>query len=189
MIMTDERSVADRMVFREVTQNNWHDFEGLFECRGGPKACWCMVWRATPAEAKQTDGLSRKAAMKTRLAEGTTVGMLGYLDNEPVTWCSVAPRSTYRRLVEDGGDDLGVWSIVCLFVVRRLRAQGVSHRIIAAAVEFAKSRGASIVEAYPVDPSSPSYRFMGFVPMFEAAGFREVGLAGSRRHVFQLKCE
>jgi len=35
------------------------------------------------------------------------------------------------------------------------------NKIIAAAVEFARSRGASIVEAYPVDPSSPSYRFIG----------------------------
>ena len=33
MIMTDKRSVADRMVFGEVTHDNWRDFEGLFECR------------------------------------------------------------------------------------------------------------------------------------------------------------
>jgi GNAT superfamily N-acetyltransferase len=81
------------------------------------------------------------------------------------------------------------WSIACFFVVRRLRGQGVSQSIITAAVEFARNRGASIVEAYPVDASSPSYRFMGFVPMFEAAGFREVGRAGSRRYVFQLTFE
>src|SRR4029077_14548102 len=118
-----------------------------------------------------------------------TVGLLGYLNKEPVAWCSVAPRSTYRRLFEQGGDEEGVWSIACFFVIRRLRGQGVSLRIIAAAVEFARSRGASIVEAYPVDPTSPSYRFMGFVPTFEAAGFREVGRVGSRRHVFQLRFE
>lgn len=126
--------------------------------------------------------------MKARIMAGITVGLLGYLNEDPVAWCSVAPRSTYRQLVEDGGSDEGIWSIACFFVVRRLRGQGVSQRILAA-VEFARSRGASIVEAYPVDPSSPSYRFMGFVPMFEAAGFREVGRAGSRRHVFQLTLE
>ena len=185
--MTDRESIIDRLEFREVTPGNWRDFEALFDCRGGPKACWCMVWRVTAAEAKQTDGPNRKAAMKRRVAAGTTVGLLGYLDNEPVTWCSVAPRSTYRRLVDDGGSDEGVWSIACFFVVRRLRGRGVSQRIIAGAVEFARSRGASVVEAYPVDPSSPSYRFMGFVQMFEAAGFQEVGRAGSRRHVFQLR--
>lgn len=34
-----------------------------------------------------------------------------------------------------------------------------------------------------MEPDSPSYRFMGFVPVFEKAGFREVGRAGTRRHV------
>jgi hypothetical protein len=52
----------------------------------------------------------------------------------------------------------------------------VSQRIIAFVLEFARDRGASIVEAHPVDSSFPSRRFMGFVPVFEAAGFREVGV-------------
>jgi GNAT superfamily N-acetyltransferase len=186
MVTREERSVADQLVFREVTPASWTGFEGLFECRGGPKACWCMVWRATPEEARHTDGRSRKAAMKARVMAGTTVGLLGYLGDEAVAWCSVAPRETYRRLVEDDGNDEGIWSIACFFVIRRLRGQGVSQRVIAAAVEFARERGASIVEAYPVDPSSPSYRFMGFIPMFKEAGFREVGRAGTRRHVFRL---
>lgn len=48
------------------------------------------------------------------------------------------------------------------------------------------TRGASILEAYPVDPASPSYRFMGFIGAFAAAGFEEVEMAGSRRHVMRL---
>ncbi|NJM43098.1 MAG: GNAT family N-acetyltransferase [Brachymonas sp.] len=178
-----------RIVFREVTADTSSDFEKLVESRGGPKACWCMVWRATPEEAKRPDGASRKAAMMQRIAASTTVGLLGYLDEEPVAWCSVAPRSTYRRLVDDGKPDEGIWSIVCFFVVRSLRGQGLSQRMIAAATELAKSKGSRLVEAYPVDPESPSYRFMGFIPTFEAAGFQEVGRAGTRRHVFQLRVE
>jgi hypothetical protein len=42
-----------------------------------------MVWRATPEEAKHTDGASRKVAMAKRIAAGTTVGLLGHLDEEP----------------------------------------------------------------------------------------------------------
>ncbi len=45
---------------------------------------------------------------------------------------------------------------------------------------------ATVIEAYPVVPDSPSYRFMGFVPVFAAAGPREVGRAGIRRHVMRL---
>jgi len=184
--MTD-RTEVDRVVFHAVDASRWADFERLFESRGGPRNCWCMVWRATPAEAKRRDGAGRKAAMAERIAAGAPVGLLGYLDGEPVAWCSVAPRSTYRRLAGDDGPGEGVWSIACFFVVRRLRGQGVTQRIIEAAVEYARAHGASVVEAYPVDPDSPSYRFMGFVPAFEKAGFCEVGRAGRRRHVMQLR--
>lgn len=184
--MTDP-SELDRVVFREVDKSLWPDFERLFESRGGPKACWCMVWRATPEEAKRTDGASRKDAMAKRITAGVPVGLLGYIDEEPIAWCSVAPRSTYRRLVDDESSDEGIWSIACFFVVRRLRGQGMAQRIIKAAIEHARSRGATIVEAYPVDPDSPSYRFMGFVPVFERAGFCEVGRAGTRRYVMQLR--
>jgi hypothetical protein len=59
--------------------------------------------------------------------------------------------------------------------------------MLAAALEHARRQGAGLVEAYPVDEDSPSYRFMGFVPLFEGAGFREVGREGSRRHVMQRR--
>ena len=180
-------SEIERLLFHAVDHNRWLDFERLFESRGGPKACWCMVWRATAQEAKQPDGASRKVAMAKRISANVPVGLLGYLDDEPVAWCSVAPRSTYRRLVADGSSDEGIWSIACFFIVRRLRGRGITEQIIKAAVAHARSHGASIVEAYPVDPDSPSYRFMGFVPVFEKAGFCEIGLAGTRRHVMQLK--
>ncbi|MEW6519259.1 MAG: GNAT family N-acetyltransferase [Thermodesulfobacteriota bacterium] len=184
----NDSAELDRLVFHEVDQDRWPDFERLFASRGAPKFCWCMVWRATPDEAKQRDGASRKIAMAGRVAAGVPVGLLGYLDGEPVAWCSVAPRATYRRLVDhDPADEDGIWSIACFFVVRRLRGQGITRRLIRAAVDYARSRGALLVEAYPVERDSPSYRFMGFVSTFAGAGFCEVGRAGKRRHVMQLK--
>ena len=185
--MTQAAETA-RVVFRAVTADSWADFERLFEARGGPKSCWCMVWRPMPGSPTRNDGASRKAAMARIITAGAPVGLIGYLDGEPVAWCSVAPRSTYRRLVNDDRSDNEVtWSIACFFVVRRLRGQCMTERLIAAAVELAKANGASIVEGYPVDPQSPSYRFMGFTSVFEAAGFVEVARAGTRRHVYQLR--
>lgn len=174
--------------FREVDRRAWKDLERLFEARGGPKNCWCMVWRATSAEAKRTDGKSRKAALKRRVAAGTPTGIVGYLGEEPAAWCSIAPRGTYRRLggIEDDVEE-NVWALVCFFVVRRLRGLGVTSKLIEAAVKHAKQKGATIVEAYPVDPDSPSYRFMGFVEAFKAAGFEEVGRAGTRRHIMRRR--
>ena len=131
--------MAHTLFFREVTAANWSEFEQLFESKGGPKSCWCMVWRTCTEEAKHTDGRRRKAAMKQRVRCNTPVGLLAYSDQEPVAWCSIAPRSTYRRLVSDGTPDQGVWSIVCFFVLLRLRRAGIARRLIAAAVEHARA--------------------------------------------------
>lgn len=149
-----------------------------------------MVWRATAEESRKTDGKSRKAALHRRVKEGVPIGILGYHEGEPVAWCSIAPRSTYRNLggINDPADDPEqVWSLVCFFIIRRLRNRGLTKQLIQAAVEFAKMKGAKVIEAYPVEPDSPSYRFMGFIQSFEAAGFCEVGRAGARRHVIRLR--
>ena len=174
--------------FREVDGETWADLERLFEGRGGPKSCWCMVWRASAAESKDTSGKARKAALKSRVDHQTPIGLLGYQGQEPVAWCSIAPRPTYRHLggIEDEAQE-NVWAIACFYVIRRLRKLGITRQLIEAAVLQAKQNGATIVEAYPVEPDSPSYRFMGFVESFKAAGFEEVGRAGSRRHIFRRR--
>lgn len=179
---------APRFTVHEVTPERWGDFERLFEAKGGPKYCWCMAWRATPEEAKHAGNAQRKAAMADRIRKSVPVGLLGYLADQPVAWCSVAPRSTYRRLVSNGSSDDGIWSIVCFFVLKQYRRAGLTRRMLAAALKHARRHGAKVVEAYPVDEDSPSYRFMGFVPMFEEAGFQEIGREGSRRHVMQFEC-
>jgi len=69
----------------------WRDTEKLFESRGGPKHCWCMIWRGKPGDRK--DRTSRKAAMKRLVDDGVPVGILAYAGEEPVA-CSVAPRET-----------------------------------------------------------------------------------------------
>lgn len=173
------------LTFTEVTPVNWPAFESFFEAKGHPKYCWCMAWRVNAEEAKLS-GKDRKDPMRERIQAGTPVGLLGRLSDEAVAWCSVAPRSTFRGLVKDGGPDDGIWSITCFFVNRKLRGQGLSKQLLAAAIDHARARGAKVVEAYPVDPDSPSYRFMGFVSMFDEAGFDEVGREGSRRHVMRL---
>jgi GNAT superfamily N-acetyltransferase len=134
-------------------------------------------------------GPERKAAIEARVRNKVPIGILGYLEDEPVAWCSIAPRPTYRRM---GGPDVAgqnpgsVWSLACFFAHRKLRGQGVTSLLIEAAVAHARARGASVVEAYPVEPGSPSYRFMGYLPTFEAAGFDHIDVAGSRRHVMRL---
>lgn len=174
------------MRFAEVDRETWPDLVKLFEARGGPSYCWCMAFRATPEEVKRGDRRSRKAQLERRVDAGVPVGILGYEGDEPVAWCSIAPRETFRPL---GGPEARpkerVWSITCFFVARPARRPGVTGELIAAAAKVARTHGATTLEAYPVDPDSPSYRHMGKVPAFEKAGFVEVGRAGTRRHVMR----
>jgi GNAT superfamily N-acetyltransferase len=177
---------SNAMSFRKVDVDSWADFETLFESPGAPKYCWCMLWRAVGEERKHRDGRSRKSYMRRRVTEGVPVGIIGYLDGLPVAWCSIAPRSSYRPLggIEDPTRDARkVWSLVCFYVPKHLRGHGIARRMLSAAVDLARSEGAEAVEAYPVDPDSPSYRFMGYVDWFAEQGFRELGRAGTRRHI------
>lgn len=128
--------------------------------------------------------------MKSRIEAGVPIGILGYHDGAPVAWCSIAPRDTYRAL--GGLDDSGsgtleqVWALACFFVKREHRGHGLANQLLVAAIDHAARNGATVVEAYPVEPDSPSYRFMGFVETFSRAGFQKVGQAGQRRHVMRL---
>ena len=71
------------------------------------------------------------------------------------------------------------------FVLRPWRGKGVTRRLVDAAAEYAAAAGAGILEAYPPDADSPTYRFMGAKRMFADAGFVSVGRAGSRRNVMR----
>ena len=178
---------ADEYEFREVDAAAWGDFASLFEGRGGPSYCWCMVFRAPPGQSHAPDKAAKKAEIRRRISANEPVGFLAYAQGEPVAWCSIAPVGTFQRLGKgiDTERD-GVWALTCFYVPRRLRGQGLARRLLQAAVDHARARGAHTVEAYPVDPDSPSYGYLGRVPMFLAAGFEEVGRHGTRRHVMRL---
>ena len=177
--------MAEALEFAPVTADRWPDLAQLFERRGGPKYCWCMVWRELPSGQRGEPG-AKRAALEDRVARGVPVGILAYADGEPVAWCSVVPRETYRELGgADYPQDASVWAVVCFFANRELRGSGISARLLDAACEEAARAGADVIEGYPVDPDSPSYRFMGTRPVFRAAGFEEIGRVGKRRHAMR----
>jgi GNAT superfamily N-acetyltransferase len=180
-----KRVMPDEFTFRAVSAENWTDFESLFQKRGAPKSCWCTAWRKIRPDLK-ADPSAKKHEMEKRIRGGELVGILGYLNADPVAWCSVSPRDTYRSSMADvleGDEHETIWSIVCFFVMGNFRGKGLFARLIAAAEIHAAQSGATVLEAYPVDPDSPSYRFGGFLPAFEELGYKNVGRKGSRRYV------
>ncbi|MDE2992165.1 MAG: GNAT family N-acetyltransferase [Chloroflexota bacterium] len=160
------------LTFRPVEAATWPDFERLFQARGGPSYCWCMPYRATPEENRRLDRTTRKEGMRARVMAGVPVGILAYAGGEPVGWCSIGPRPTFARPNTSAvpgaarAVDALVWALTCFYVPRRLRGGGLASRLLRAALDYARTQGAAAVEAYPVDPDSPSYRFGGIRPMF-----------------------
>jgi hypothetical protein len=170
--------------FRSVTPENMADLAALFDGRGGPRHCWCMMWR------NQIDGKSapsaaedRRTAMVNLVHARKPVGILGYDQDIPVAWCSIAPREQFGRSLSSTDPDPGLWSLTCFFIRTDHRKKSGFAALLAAAEAHAAREGATAIEAYPVAPDSPSYRFSGFLPSFEAFGYVSVGTMGTRRHV------
>lgn len=175
------------MEIRRVEPGRLTDLETLFDSRATLRGCRCMIFRiGLDGTVPEPNGPARKQAMAELVNTGVQVGLIGYADNEPVAWCSVAPRATFRGLDVIGEPSDRVWSITCFWIRRDHRGQGVMADLLDAAIAQAREAGATELEAYPVDPDSPSYRFGGLVPFFQRHGFREVGRLGRRRHIVRL---
>jgi GNAT superfamily N-acetyltransferase len=84
-----------------------------------------------------------------------------------------------------------VWSISCLFVNKSYRRQGLSAKLLRAAVDFAAKRGARIVEGYPTEPSSDRmadpFLWHGIASAFLAAGFKEVVRRSPTRPIMRFE--
>ena len=80
-------------------------------------------------------------------------------------------------------DDEPVWSIVCFFVAREARRQGVALALLHAAVRHAAAAGAPALEGYPLDAQATlrdANVSSGTVAMFQDAGFREVRITAAK---------
>ena len=148
-----------------------------------------MFWRLPPAEydkafrARSLEAITggpNKSRMKKIVAAGTVPGLLAYQDERPVGWVAVSPRSELVRLEHspglrsepDPGDDR-TWSISCFYVHRSAWRTGVGAALLEAAIARAAERGATALEAYPVQaPSVDPYT--GYDTMFVRAGFQQV---------------
>jgi GNAT superfamily N-acetyltransferase len=176
-----------------ATAERWDDLERLFGPRGACGGCWCMWWRQTTREYDAGKGLANKEALQQLVKAGREPGLLAYIDGEPAGWCALAPRLVYTRLAASRVfapvDDRPVWSIVCFFVAKRFRRQGVTHALLSAAVAYAKEHGAVIVEAYPVEPKQRQtpdvYAYPGLASTFRAAGFVEVARRSQTRPIMR----
>jgi GNAT superfamily N-acetyltransferase len=186
---------------------SWEDLQAVLGTRGDPSRCQCQRYRMQPGESWASVGAEELAfRLRTQTdcrqaGSKSTSGLVAYLDDEPVGWCAVAPRSAHPRLLlktrvpwegraEDKTDD-SVWAVTCFVTRTGFRRRGVSRALARAAVDFARTRGARALEGYPMI-TQPGQEVtwgelhVGSRSIFEAAGFEEVSHPTLRRVVMRI---
>lgn len=140
--------------------------------------CWCLSHRVDARTNQALVGSERGEYVRTLCGADQGPGVLAYDDGQVVGWAAVAPRAELpyaRSRTIPHVDDLPVWSVWCIRVRPGHRGRGLSHPLLAGAVQEARRRGAPAVEGYPVDNQGArvdiTMAYVGTRALFERAGF------------------
>jgi GNAT superfamily N-acetyltransferase len=179
--------------YHPLTPDRWDDFVSVMGQNGASGGCWCMYWRASGKAFSTSSKEQRKLGIKTIVDAGREPGLIAYVEGNPAAWVSLGPREDFPTLnnsrILKPVDDQPVWAIVCFFIHRNYRRKGMMLQLIQAAVDYAHSKGAKIVEAYPTEPEKKmesSSLFMGVIDPFIEAGFVEAARRSPNHPVMRL---
>jgi GNAT superfamily N-acetyltransferase len=169
-----------------LDRKRWKDLETLFSGRGGSqvRGCWCMCYRRSGRVEKPADmtyAQFNKCSLKGLVDKGVAPGLIGYRDGKPVAWVSLGPREDYAKLARSAVmkpvDDKPVWSVVCFYTAKEVRGEHLAEAMLKGAIDYARSRGARLLEAYPVDKHEREHddsMWFGAKSMYDRTGFVEV---------------
>jgi GNAT superfamily N-acetyltransferase len=178
---------------QRVGDDLFDDVQTVFGERGQAHRCQCQEYRISWQDTHTDNIEGRRELLRDHVGEGH--GLLAYLDDDPVGWCSLGPRNeypylrepTWRGRTEDRGDAT-VWAVTCFVTRAGYRRQGISRALAAATVDTARDAGARAIEAYPMDPAPGKdvtwgELHVGKLSAFLAAGYRVVHTPSLRRAI------
>lgn len=191
-----------------ANEASWEDLQTVLGERGDAHGCQCQRYKMGNGHYAPEPFEVRAQALREESECGqpdaaSTSGLVAYLEGEPVGWCNVEPRTVFPRLRttripwpdrNEDKDDASVWALTCFATRAGYRRRGVTYALAAAAVDFARERGARALEGYPM-VTQPGQEitwgelFVGKSSVFAAAGFREVSRPTKRRVVMRIDFE
>jgi len=183
------------LTFRPLTSERWGDLEDLFGARGACGGCWCMWWRLKRSQFDRQRGEGNRRALKSLVDSGEVPGILAYQKDDPIAWCSVAPRECFPGLERSRTlkpiDAEKVWSVTCLFVSKAYRRQGISVKLLKAAKDFVRRQGGKLVEGYPIVPGSAKlpdpFAWTGVASAFHKAGYQDFAKPSKSRRIVRIQ--
>lgn len=123
----------------------------------------------------------KKSAMHDLVTGGTPIGVLAYDKQVPAGWCSIAPRESYgglprsRKMPRATPVEVPTWTVLCFFVARPYRGQGLTETLLVGAIDYARAQGATVIEAYPFDTAGNSSTHRGHSSVFAKLHFHREG--------------
>ena len=171
-----------------ATGDRFDDAQHAFGGGGDGPGCQCQWWMIPNVEWQKTTLEQRQEMLRDEMDAAPPPALIAYVDGEAAGWVRVGPRSKQIRLArtrafaehsQEPWDDPSVWTVSCFVVRKEFRGQGLTDRLLAAAVDYAQESGARVIEAYPFDPHAGKKipvndLYHGVASTFEAAGFREI---------------
>jgi GNAT superfamily N-acetyltransferase len=200
-----EPVTAAELTIVGANQASWDDLQAIFGTTGAPGHCYCQYFKVRDRDWSSLTDQERQIRLRQQTncdnpAADATTGLVAYLADEPVGWVAVEPRTAYPRLPwmrtvwsgrqEDKADGT-VWAVTCFVTRKEYRKRGISYALAAATVDFARNRGATALEAYPMETKAGDEviwgeLYVGARQVFAAAGFTEVSHPSPRRAVMRI---
>ena len=173
----------EKITFKELAPELWHDFEAYFEFKGKSSGCWCMNHRLPIG--LNFDGEAAKLAIKQLIESNRVFGILAYANDDtvPVGWCAVDKRKTlpgHDCVADDIACSPTEWSIHCVTTRKDYKNKGLENALVLAGIELVKKYNGLSVEAYPEPGSVPGRpfktwnTFTGYQFEFENLGFQKI---------------
>jgi GNAT superfamily N-acetyltransferase len=197
-------TVTDLTIF-PANQASWADLQAIFGTADYPSKCYCQHFKTRDCHWSSLTDEARRDRLREQTRCGdpeasSTSGLVAYLDQEPVGWVAVEPRTAYPRLprvrtvwsgrYEDKADG-SVWAVTCFVVRKGYRKRGITYALAAAAVGYARDQGARALEGYSMltEPGKEitwGELYVGARQVFADAGFQEVSHPSPRRVVMRI---
>ncbi len=188
-----------------ANQASWADLQAIFGTTDYPSKCYCQHFKTRDCHWSSLTDEARHSRLREQTNCGdpeasSTSGLVAYLDQEPVGWVAVEPRTAYPRLPrvrtvwsgrhEDKADD-NVWAVTCFVVRKGYRKRGITYALAVASVGYARDQGARALEGYSMitEPGKEitwGELYVGARQVFADAGFTEVSHPSPRRVVMRI---
>lgn len=182
----------------EAVSSRFDDAVHALTGGGDGASCLCQ-WMTLPnAEWNSTTVDDRRELFRDEISAGPPPGLIAYVDGEAAGWVRVGRRQAQGRVPRmrivkastEPIDDDSVWAVTCFVVRREFRRQRLNAALLEAAIDFARTRGARVVEGYPLDlevkKASANQLFQGSLSTFLDAGFHEVARPTPNRPLVSL---